>query len=194
MRSRFTPPTALCNLHDWETHWLSRWTNQSRPGHKHVKNRKHLGSGLYLKILSSTHPESRWMCWRCGELQALWSDLILFIYNTVSLCPCLTFGINTLLAVIFSATYWIVVAVQQSGSMAVVLHKCCMQRLITALRWVSGIKSQSLDILCSHWKGKEIAVMYSIWEEVGQVCEKNKRGETAVGVRQRDYHKEICFD
>lgn len=36
--------------------------------------------------------------------------------------------------------------------------------------------------------------MYSTWVEVGQVCEKNQRRETAVGVTRRDYHKEICFD
>lgn len=37
------------------------------------------------------------------------------------------------IGVIFSATYWNEVVVQQSGSTAVVPHKCCMCRLITAL-------------------------------------------------------------
>lgn len=41
--------------------------------------------------------------------------LIPFIYTTVSLCPCVTFRVSQLPAVIFSATYWDEVAVQQSG-------------------------------------------------------------------------------
>lgn len=63
----------------------------------------------------------------CSPLR---SDLILFIHNVVSLCPCLTFGVSELAVVIFSATYWNEVVVQWSWSSAVVLHKCCMCRLI----------------------------------------------------------------
>lgn len=38
--------------------------------------------------------------------------------------------------------------------------------------------------------------MHSTWEEVGQVWEEKRRGMCVppAGVRQRDYHKEICFE
>lgn len=121
--------------------------------------------------------------------------LIPFIYTAVSLCHCVTFRVSQLPAVIFSATYWDEVAVQQSGE-----HGCSVaqeahaHRCTTALRWVSGIKSHSTRrALLPLSEGEEIGAVRGFWQEVGQVCKESRSAEAAVGVRQRDYHKDLFW-
>lgn len=94
--------------------------------------------------------------------------LIPFIYTTVSLCPCVTFRVSQLPAVIFSATYWDEVAVQHSGGLVGwkkknPLHSASFApERRTAPREVSDRK----------------------WDD----CVKR-----AVGVRQRDYHNDLFW-